>query len=114
LGNVLRQTSTAFGGLTVEDLVARLESRSVPCGRVRSVADAMSDPQVPAREMLLTLDVPGVRAFRVPGNPVKMSCVSPGPVTCPPRLGEHTASVLASLGYTEKEVDAITGRPVST
>jgi crotonobetainyl-CoA:carnitine CoA-transferase CaiB-like acyl-CoA transferase len=64
--------------------------------------------------MLLTLDVPGVGDFRVPGNPVKMSKVSPGPTVCPPRLGEHTERVLGSLGYTEKEIDAIMQRTVST
>ena len=60
--------------------------------------------------MLLTLDVPGLGAFRVPGNPVKMSGVSSGQPSPPPRLGEHTDSVLQSLGYSEKEIDAITSR----
>ena len=107
-----RELQSAFSDLEVEDLMTRLESRSVPCGRVRSVADAISDPQVRARDMLLTLDVPGLGAFRVPGNPVKMSGVSPGPPCSPPRLGEHTDSVLQSLGYSEKEIDTITQRTV--
>jgi formyl-CoA transferase len=101
-----------FAGLTVDDLMARLERRFVPCGRVRSVAEAMSDPQVRARDMLLTLDVPGLGAFRVLGNPVKMSGLVPAPPSLPPRLGEHTGSVLRSLGYAENEIDAITQRAV--
>jgi crotonobetainyl-CoA:carnitine CoA-transferase CaiB-like acyl-CoA transferase len=108
-----RELQPALGDLTVEDLILRLESKSVPCGRVRSVAEALADPQVGARDMLLTLDVPGVGDFRVPGNPVKMSKASSGPTMCPPRLGEHTESVLGSLGYTAKEIDAITQRIVS-
>jgi len=102
----------AFAHLNVEDLMALLERRSVPCGRVRSIADAIADPQVGARDMLLNLDVPGLGAFRVLGNPVKMSDLSPGPPSAPPRLGEHTASVLRGLGYTEKEIDTITQRSV--
>jgi crotonobetainyl-CoA:carnitine CoA-transferase CaiB-like acyl-CoA transferase len=107
-----RELQAAFTPLRVEDLITRLESRSVPCGRVRSVADGITDPQVVARDMLLTLDVPGLGAFRVLGNPVKMSDVSAGPPLAPPRLGEHTESVLRSLGYTDKEIDSITQRTV--
>jgi crotonobetainyl-CoA:carnitine CoA-transferase CaiB-like acyl-CoA transferase len=108
-----RELQLAFTDLTVEELMTRLESRSVPCGRVRSVAEAISDPQVRARDMLLTLDVPGLGAFHVLGNPVKMSALTPAPPFSPPRLGEHTESVLQSLGYTEKEIDTITQRIVS-
>jgi crotonobetainyl-CoA:carnitine CoA-transferase CaiB-like acyl-CoA transferase len=107
-----RQLRSALRDLEVEDLITRLESRSVPCGRVRSVAEAIADPQVRARDMLLTLDVPGLGAFRVLGNPVKMSARSSEPPLSPPRLGEHTDSVLQSLGYTEKEIDTITQRTV--
>jgi glutaryl-CoA transferase len=107
-GRLTRELQMAFSDLTVEELTARLEARSVPCGRVRSVSAAIADPQVRARGMLLTLDVPGLGAFHVPGNPVKMSALSPEAPFAPPRLGEHTESVLRSLGYDEKDIDRIT------
>jgi crotonobetainyl-CoA:carnitine CoA-transferase CaiB-like acyl-CoA transferase len=97
-----------FTTMPVADLVARLERRSVPCGLVRSVAEALADPQVRARDMLLHVDVPGLGDFRVLGNPVKMSGVAAGAPSAPPRLGEHTDAVLQSLGYTPHEIDAIT------
>jgi crotonobetainyl-CoA:carnitine CoA-transferase CaiB-like acyl-CoA transferase len=93
--------------LTVDDLVDRLERRSVPCGRVRTVAEALADPQVRARDMLLEVDVPGHGAFRVLGNPVKLSGSKPTGASAPPALGEHTSQVLASLGYNADEADAI-------
>jgi formyl-CoA transferase/CoA:oxalate CoA-transferase len=98
----------AFATMTVEDLVDRLERRSVPCGRVRNVAEALADAQVRARDMLLDIDVPGHGAFRVLGNPVKLSGSTPDAASAPPALGEHTSQVLASLGYTTDEVDAFT------
>jgi crotonobetainyl-CoA:carnitine CoA-transferase CaiB-like acyl-CoA transferase len=101
------QLESVFAGLTVEDLVDRLEKRSVPCGRVRSVAEAMTDPQIRARDMLLHFDVPGHGVFRVLGNPVKMSGLRHDAPSAPPRLGEHTDAVLQSLGYTRSEIDAI-------
>jgi len=107
-GELKRKLQSVFADLTVEDLMTRLQKRSVPCGRVRSVAEAMTDPQLRARDMLLTLDVPGRDGFRVLGNPVKMSDVSPEPPSNAPKLGEHTESVLRSLGYIQNEIDAIT------
>jgi CoA:oxalate CoA-transferase len=102
-----------FAGLSVDDLVQRLERRSVPCGRVRSVADAMSDPQVRARRMLLDLDVPGHGGFRVIGNPVKMSGHAPEAPAAPPRLGADTHTVLRALGYTPAEIEVIVRQSVS-
>jgi crotonobetainyl-CoA:carnitine CoA-transferase CaiB-like acyl-CoA transferase len=102
------QLEAVFTALTVDDLVGRLQTRSVPCGRVRSVAEAMADPQVGARNMLLHIDVPGHGDFRVLGNPIKMSGVAAGAPTPPPRLGEHTGAVLRSLGYSQRDIDAIT------
>jgi crotonobetainyl-CoA:carnitine CoA-transferase CaiB-like acyl-CoA transferase len=96
-----------FAEMTVDDLIRRLEQRSVPCGRVRTVVEALADPQVRARRMLEPVNVPGLGEFRVLANPVKMSAWTPPAPSAPPALGEHTAPVLASLGYTADEVDAI-------
>jgi crotonobetainyl-CoA:carnitine CoA-transferase CaiB-like acyl-CoA transferase len=101
----------AFASLTVT-AVDRLEQHSVPCGRVRSVAEAMADPQISARDMLLHLDVPGHGDFRVLGNPIKMSGVGPSAALVPPRLGQHTSAVLQSLGYTDSEISAIADESV--
>ena len=67
----------------------------MPCGRVRSVAEALDDPQVEPRQMLLDLDDPPLAGFRVLGNPIKLSNhPSGGPARRPPRLGEHTEEIL--------------------
>jgi crotonobetainyl-CoA:carnitine CoA-transferase CaiB-like acyl-CoA transferase len=102
------QLEAVLAGLPVADLVARLELRSVPCGRVRSVAEAMADAQVRARDMLLHVDVPGHGAFRVLGNPVKMSALAALVPSAPPGLGQHTDEVLQSLGYSQDDIDLIT------
>jgi len=112
-GELKGQLEAAFTGSTVAELIGRLERRSVPCGRVRSVADAIADPQILARDMLLHLDVPGHGDFRVLGNPVKLSGHAAAAPSPPPRLGEHTGPVLRSLGYTQDEIDAITQSSVT-
>jgi crotonobetainyl-CoA:carnitine CoA-transferase CaiB-like acyl-CoA transferase len=90
------------------DLVDRLEQRSAPCDRVRSVAEAIADPQVRAGDLLMQVDVPGSGAFRVLGNPVKLSALtSSAPPAPAPAPGEYIGPVLASLGYSADEVNAL-------
>jgi len=89
----------AFAQFSVDELARRLEAASVPCGRVRSVAEALADPQIQPRQMLLDFDDPGLAGFRVLGNPIKLSNhPSDGKARRPPRLGEHTQEILHELG----------------
>jgi crotonobetainyl-CoA:carnitine CoA-transferase CaiB-like acyl-CoA transferase len=80
----------------VDVLIGKLTAAGVPCGRVRSIEDVLSDPQLTARQMLV--DVPaGEASVKVPGNPVKLSSVPRIRATPPPALGEHTEEVRAEL-----------------
>jgi crotonobetainyl-CoA:carnitine CoA-transferase CaiB-like acyl-CoA transferase len=86
-----------FEGLTVGELVDRLEACAVPCGRVRSVREAMQDPQVAARAMVVRQPHAALGTVETLGNPVKLSR-TPGTIRLPPpSLGEHTAEVLEQL-----------------
>jgi formyl-CoA transferase/CoA:oxalate CoA-transferase len=86
----------------------RLREAGVPCGAVRSMADAMSDPQSLARAMIESVEHPTLGCLQVLGVPVKLSD-TPGTVrTPPPQLGEHTAAVLGNdLGYAPEQIEAL-------
>ncbi len=86
--------SAILAARPVDSLVATLRAAGVPCGAVRSVGEALADPQLVAREMIATVDHPALGPLRTLGIPVKLSA-TPGAVrTPPPRLGEHTHAVL--------------------
>lgn len=94
----------AFSAFTVDALVERLNAAAVPCGRVRTVEQALQDPQIEPRQMLLAFDDPDLAGFRVLGNPIKLSLDGARPTRRAPRLGEHTREILTELGYSERDI----------
>jgi len=86
-----------FDAIGVDELIGRLEAHNVPCGTVRTISGALTDPQVAARDMLVEMDYPTVGTIKVLGNPVKLSRTPYSIRLAPPRLGEHTDEVMADL-----------------
>lgn len=87
----------ALAAFDRETLLARLEASGVPASPINTIGQAFSDPQAIARGMRMDLDdghgnkLPSVRAPMV---------MSETPLTYDrpsPRLGEHTAEILAEL-----------------
>ena len=97
-----------FRTRALEPLVKQLRDAGVPCGGVRSVAEALSDPQILARAMVETTAHPLLGHIKVLGLPTKLSD-SPGRIrSAPPLLGEHTRAVLErDLGLSSLEVAAL-------
>jgi crotonobetainyl-CoA:carnitine CoA-transferase CaiB-like acyl-CoA transferase len=78
-----------------------LTRAGVPCGAVRDVPDALSDPQLSARNMIEAVEHAAAGMLKVLGVPIKLS-ETPGSVrTAPPTLGQHTAQVLAEIGMSD-------------
>ncbi len=92
------ELESAFASLTVDAVIARLQEYGVPCGRVRTIPEALEDPQIEPRQMLIPLDDPELNGFRVIGNPIKLSQHPPRLYRRPPKLGEHTSEVLREIG----------------
>ena len=94
----------AFSRHTVASLLERLQRHGIPCGRVRTVPEALEDPQVRPRQMFIEFDDPELGGFRVLGNPIKLSDTPADLSRRPPKLGEHTQAVLDELGILENVV----------
>jgi crotonobetainyl-CoA:carnitine CoA-transferase CaiB-like acyl-CoA transferase len=75
----------------------RLEEAGVPCGPIRSIAQAFADPQVQARELLRELPHPLARQVPMVACPIRMSDSPVGAERAPPLLGADTEVVLRQL-----------------
>ncbi|WP_250502945.1 MULTISPECIES: CaiB/BaiF CoA-transferase family protein [unclassified Caballeronia] len=92
---------------SMDDVLATLEREEVPSGRIYSVADIVNDAHYQARDMLLKAELPGGASVKMPGIVPKLSD-TPGEVHWQgPALGEHTQSVLESLGFAADEVERL-------
>jgi crotonobetainyl-CoA:carnitine CoA-transferase CaiB-like acyl-CoA transferase len=74
---------------TVAEVVNYLEKARVPCAPINSVAEALENPQVQAREMLVEVDYPGIGAVPIGGLPIKLSETPGGIERRAPLVGEH-------------------------
>jgi crotonobetainyl-CoA:carnitine CoA-transferase CaiB-like acyl-CoA transferase len=100
-----------LGSLTRDLLIGRLRAHAVPCGEVRTVAEALSDPQLAAREMVVELPHPELGSIRSLGNPIKLSRTPAVLDRPPPALGQHTTEVLEALGMAISPALSASGPP---
>ncbi len=93
---------------SADEWLARLRKARIPCAPVNDFEQALSDPQVLARDMVIDVPLHNGEVVRMPGNPVKFSGDTSGKVTPPPKLGEHTEAVLRqTLGYDDERLASL-------
>jgi crotonobetainyl-CoA:carnitine CoA-transferase CaiB-like acyl-CoA transferase len=105
---------TWVGAADAAEVLARLDAAEVPCGPVASARDLFADPQVRARENIVTVPNPlgGVLAMvgivpRLTASPGRIE--SPGPVT----VGAHNEEIYCGrLGLTREDLRALAARGV--
>ncbi|WP_407328555.1 CaiB/BaiF CoA transferase family protein [Congregibacter brevis] len=78
-----------FAARDAADWLTALEAAGIPAGPINTVAEALSEPQLAAREMIVDLPHPDNSDLRVVGSPIKLSRTPVSYHRPPPRLGEH-------------------------
>jgi formyl-CoA transferase len=81
---------------TVDELTTRLQAKQVPCGRVRSIREALAHPQIAARQTVVAQHREDIGTVETLAPVPKLSRTPANPTLPPPRLGQHTAEVEAS------------------
>ncbi|MES2400145.1 MAG: CaiB/BaiF CoA-transferase family protein [Pseudomonadota bacterium] len=98
--------------LTVDEVLAALESAEVPAGKIYTVADIAADPHYAARGMLQTVQMDDGAEIAVPGFVPKLSATPGSQRRNAPALGQDTDAVLREVGLTEAQISALRERGV--
>ena len=96
---------TVFAELTTAQLVDRLEQAGIANARVNDMAGLWAHPQLAARQRWRTVGTPAgdVPALLPPGaNSAFDYRMDPVPA-----VGQHTAAILAELGWSAADIDAL-------
>jgi crotonobetainyl-CoA:carnitine CoA-transferase CaiB-like acyl-CoA transferase len=84
-----------------------LSQKDIPVGKVYSMDEAFSDPQVVYRKMVVELEHSTEGRVKQVGIAIKLS-ETPGRVrSLSPILGEHTEEILTTLGYNKQKINEL-------
>ena len=98
--------------LTAEEVLGRLQQAGVPCARVSTMDQVASEPQTEASGMFPATKHPRLPDYRAVALPIKWDGERPAVSRVPPLLGEHSAEVLAELGYDDAAIRGLVERHV--
>ncbi|MGE0766231.1 MAG: CaiB/BaiF CoA transferase family protein [Hyphomicrobiaceae bacterium] len=99
--------NAALGVESQDYWITRLNKAGVPAGKVLTIPEVFSDPQIAAQDMAIDVEHPGRGTVRMVGFPVKLSdtpCIVRRPA---PELGGHTDEVLAEIGLDASAIELL-------
>jgi len=98
---------------TAAHWIAALNKAGVPSGPINTIDKTFAEPQVQHLGIARKMHSEKIGDTRVVGQPINMSRFpQPEALDATPELGEHTADVLAGLGYGDAEIKALKAKGV--
>ena len=102
--------ASAMLGETTEVLLARMLEEDVPVGPVLNLEEVFNDPQVEHNNAILEFDHPTAGRYHQARPAARFAKTAQEPKRrLPPLHGEHTEEVLRELGYSEAELQRLSG-----
>ena len=101
---ILRQPRTDH---SVADALEILVAADVPCAPCIARDDLKSHPQIEAIDALETYKTPLHGELTVPRPPARFEGENASQAAPSPALGEHSRSILETLGYSSEDIDAL-------
>lgn len=108
----LELVQSVLAGKTTAQWMELMSQFDVPAAPILTRAEVIRHPQVLATEIIIEYDHPAAGRLRQARVPSRFSDTPPGIPRGAPKLGEHTAEILAEIGYDEAERTSLAERGV--
>lgn len=99
---------------TRENWIAKFRAAGVPAGSVRDLTEALNAPEVRARGMVADVEHPRAGKVGAVASPIRYSGTPVSQPAAAPTLGQHSAAVLCSAGFSDEEIAALAGNGIIT
>src|SRR5512133_1087098 len=94
-------------GFSAAELASIFEKHALPFAPITRPEDLLDDPHLKATGGLAPLTLPDGRIAQTVLLPLTLGGQRPGVRLDPPKLGEHNQELLAELGYSPAEIEAL-------
>jgi crotonobetainyl-CoA:carnitine CoA-transferase CaiB-like acyl-CoA transferase len=102
-----REIEAVFTQQPTAHWVEKLDAAGVPGGPVYTYDQILADPHIKARRMVVDMDHPRIGRMKAMGIPVKSTGELLAIRDPAPWLGQHTDEVLKTIGFGQREIEAL-------
>ena len=105
MAEIIKQRLTA-------EWLQRLDTNDVPSASVLRRGEVIANEQVLARELIAEFDHPDIGRVRQPRPAARFDRTPAGIQGPAPRIGEHSAAILAELGLDQAEIERLAAEEI--
>ncbi len=99
---------TELSNWTASELMYTLDAAGIVNGQINTLDKATQNPQILARNMIMSVNYPGAEPMKTAASPIKMTSISEETESYCPGLGEDTIDVLKKYaGLTLQQIEDI-------
>lgn len=98
--------------LTKVEVIRRCEAANLPFSPIARPEDLFTDEQLLAGDGLVETELPNGRFAPLPRTPIRLNDQPFDLRHQPPKIGEHTAELLAELGYSAAQIEQLCAQEI--
>lgn len=103
-----------IGSRPAGEWVEVFKAAAIPSGPIRNVSEALADPQVAARGVIIEMAHPVLGMIKSMATPIHLSATPLSYREYPPQLGEQTDALLREAGYDANEIQLLRTQHIIT
>lgn len=97
---------------TKDEILVRCENARIPFAHIAQPEDLFYDPHLLASDRLLNVQSNSGTAIKLPKLPLQYGDSNLNKYLDPPKIGEHTQSILMEIGYSKDEIEHLTSNRI--